>query len=45
MEKNTISFEDYKWKYFDRQTSYKWTRKTDGYVNSLEDIRLEWIDL
>jgi len=44
-EKEKISFEDYKWKYFYRQTDYKWTRKTDSYVHSLEDIRLEWNDI
>jgi hypothetical protein len=45
MERYKTSFEDYKWKNFNRQTSYKWNRKTDGYVYSLEDIKLEWEEL
>ena len=41
-DKKELSFEEYKWKFFDRISDYKWSRKTDAYVYSKEDVYLEW---
>ena len=41
-DKKEMTFDEYKWKFFDRQSDYKWSRKTDGYVHSKEDVYLEW---
>jgi hypothetical protein len=41
-DKKEMTFDEYKWKFFDRISDYKWSRKTDGYVYSKEDVYLEW---
>ena len=43
-DKKAMTFDEYKWKFFDRISDYKWSRKTDGYVYSKEDVYLEWRD-
>lgn len=37
-----LTLEQYKWKYFNRISDYKWSRKSDGYICENEDIYLDW---
>ena len=41
-DKKELTFDEYKWKFFNRISDYKWSRKTDGYIHSKEDVYLEW---